>query len=732
MKSAGDEPLPTLMRNLLFSALLTAAFCTQTLAQSHQFSDTLKGVGEDIVVTANRSERKLSNVAVPVTLLSKTTIQQTGSLRLQDILQEQTGLVLVNSPLASTLSGYPNPFGQGIQMMGLDPAYTAILLDGEPLIGRNAGILKLGRLATGNIRQVEIIKGPSSSLYGSEAMAGVINIITDPPSGEAVDLQLHHATNDTWGTTLSYRNRFARTGVQFFINRYSTGGYDLDPMIYGKTVDPSRDWTGQLKIQQEISSKAQLKVSLRNYDSRQDNNYQVYTSGVAAIALGSTREQERSAFAQLRLLLNTNSRLYLRTSYDRYVNRSFVDLDKTTVRFDETSFDQSLIKPEVQYERSRPGRSQYVAGFGAALESIEASRYAGLQRVSTVYAFTQKEWYLLQQKLTIIAGGRIDKRSDFAAHLSPRLALAYKAGKYIKLTASAGWGFKAPDFRHMYLNFYNAQVGYSLLGSRTLSDELQKLQQQGLLQNGADISPYLATKDLRPETSFGMHAGVKYSRQALSAEAGFFRNDIDHLIDVYALPFTRSNGLPVYSYHNVSSVFIQGFQTDISYRISPSWVVSGGYQFLDAKDKQVLKNIDNGTVYKRDPVTFQTTLVTRSNYYGLANRSKNSGNAKILYDNRAHGFDAYLRVVYRGRYGVSDVNGNNIIDDSREMTAGYAMVNIAASKTIGNHFRLQAGVENLFNYTNPTQLANIAGRLFFLNLNYSIDQLFTKTKTHRS
>jgi outer membrane receptor for ferrienterochelin and colicins len=105
----------------------------------------------EVVVAANRSERKLGNVAVPVQLVSQKTILQTGSLRLQDILQEQTGLVIVNSTLGSALNGYPNPFGQGVQMLGLDPAYTLILLDGEPLIGRNGGILKLGRLSTGNI-----------------------------------------------------------------------------------------------------------------------------------------------------------------------------------------------------------------------------------------------------------------------------------------------------------------------------------------------------------------------------------------------------------------------------------------------------------------------------------------------------------------------------------------------------------------------------------------------------
>ena len=121
----------------------------------------------EVVVTATRAERKLGNVAVPVTIISQKQIQQAGTLRLRDILQETTGLFITSG------------FGAGVQMQGLSADYTMILIDGEPLVGRTAGVLDINRIAVGNIKKIEIVKGPSSSLYGSEAMAGVINIITD-------------------------------------------------------------------------------------------------------------------------------------------------------------------------------------------------------------------------------------------------------------------------------------------------------------------------------------------------------------------------------------------------------------------------------------------------------------------------------------------------------------------------------------------------------------------------
>ncbi|MBI5856415.1 MAG: TonB-dependent receptor [Sphingobacteriales bacterium] len=684
----------------------------------------------EVIITANRSERKMGNVAVPVQLISQKTIRQTGSLRLQDILQEQTGLVIVNSSLGSALNGYPNPFGQGVQMLGLDPAYTLILIDGEPLIGRNGGILKLGRLGTGNIRQIEIVKGPSSSLYGSEAMAGVINIITQSPLKATAEVQIHRATNNTWGTGLSYGNRFNKTGIQLFINRYSSSGYDLDKTIYGKTVDPFREWNGQLKVAHDFSNKLQLLASLRQFDSKQNNDYQILWQNQPAVAKGYTKEKDQSAFVQLRWQVKPEHRFYFRTFYDHYRNNSFVNLDKTTTRFDETSFDQSILKPELQFE-SKHKTNNYVAGAGAYFEMIDASRYAGKRNLTTLYAFTQKEWSLLHDKFTLIAGGRIDKRSDFAAKISPRIAVAFKPGSKWKFTASSGWGFKAPDFRHLYLSFYNSQIGYSLIGAKELSSQLQQLQQQGLLQPGADINPYLKENDLKPETSFGSHIGAKFNGDKWNMEAGLFRNDIQNLIESFSLTFNRSNGQPIFSYHNIGKVYTRGVELNIKYRLVKTISFSAGYQFLDAKDKDVLKKIDEGKLYKRDLNTYVTSPVKHSDYFGLFNRSKHTANFKVEYNDGKTGWNIYARAVYRGQFGFTDLNGNNIADDPAEMVSGFWMTNFAVSKSFLHCFSTQCGVENLLNYTNPARLSNIAGRLFFINLNYSLANNNNKHKQHQ-
>ena len=91
-----------------------------------------------------------------------------NSSRLSDILDDQIGIFIVPD-----FGG-----GNGIQIQGLDSEYTLLLVDGYPIIGRQSGTLDLDRIAIGNIEKIEIIKGSSSSLYGTDAIGGVVNLIT--------------------------------------------------------------------------------------------------------------------------------------------------------------------------------------------------------------------------------------------------------------------------------------------------------------------------------------------------------------------------------------------------------------------------------------------------------------------------------------------------------------------------------------------------------------------------
>ena len=710
--------------------ITTAIFILLQLSALSQkkFNDT--SIIREVVVTATRTEKSIGDIPVPIQVISKKFIQQTGSQKLIDILQQQTGLVLADNPLGQALQGYPNPFGSGIQLQGLDPAYTLILLDGEPLTGRNAGILNLGRIAVGNIQQIEIIKGPATSLYGSDALAGVINIITEKPTTNIASIQVHRASNNTWGFTSNNTIKKNKTVLQLFANRYSSSGYDLDKTIYGKTVDPYRNYSFAVKLFYDINARTQLQSSARVFTQKQFNNYLVYTSNQPETVDGSTNESDWSLNNQLSHRFSKKVKLVSRFYVTGYQDNANVFLQKNDSLFDRSFLHQFLLKPELQLELGEKQNEQFITGFGYNYETIDASRYAAEKRFNSLYVFSQKEWHPITH-LNITLGARLDKNSLYKAQFNPKLAVAYKPIEKLTLIASIGSGFKAPDFRQQFLFFTNSLVGYTLLGANELNNGLVQLKQQGQIDASVDLTPYLTDHTLLPERSVGTNVGFRLKPgNNTMINAGVFRNDISNLIDRYNLPFTKTNNQSIYSYVNVNRVFTQGFDCSISQKLLDVFTINAGYQYLEAKDKDVIERIKENKIVKRDPVTFASTYVSSSEYGGLFNRSKHSANLQLMYSNKQHWLNGSIRAVYRGRFGYSDINGDNILDDDREYVKGYMLLNSSISIAFKNGLQLQTGSDNILNHLDKDKLPNLSGRTFFVNCNLNLQKIFSKNKNN--
>lgn len=681
-----------------------------------------------VVVTATRTEKVIGDVPVPVTIITKKAIQQSGSQRLSDVLQQQAGLILADNPLGQALQGYPNPFGAGVQLQGLDPAYTLILVDGEPLTGRNAGVLNTDRIPIGNIQQIEIVKGPASSLYGSDALAGVINIITEAPKQTGHKLLLYHASNQTWGVTLNHTLRTKKTGIQLFANRYSSGGYDLDKNIYGQTVDPFTQYSFGAKAITQFNSRTQLTNSVRFFNGLQRNNYLTYAAAQPGVVTGNTTETDWSINNQLQNRISQYTKLTARLYATGYNNNGTVYLQKNDSLFDNSFLRQWMVKPEVVIETGRKTNQQFIAGAGFTYETINSSRYAAAQRLTTFYTFVQKEWWIAN-KFNLTLGTRIDKHNLFALQVNPKIATAYKFNQRWMISAAAGRGFKAPDFRQQFLSFNNSLVGYTLLGNATLFTGLTSLQQQGQIDAAISLSPFSNQAALKAENAVGLNIGVRFTPSANTAVSiDLFRNDIDNLIERYNLPFTKTNGQAIFSYTNINKVFTQGVSVQARQQIGKNWELMGNYQYLQAKDKAIVDKIKRGELYGRDPVSFISTTVRIADYGGLFNRSKHTASFQLAYNYQPAAINANLRAVYRSRLGFSDVNGNAILDDAREYINGYTLLHATVGKQFNRGVGLQMGIDNLLNHTDPARMPGLAGRTFFVNCTINWQQLFINHK----
>ncbi|MEC7265521.1 MAG: TonB-dependent receptor, partial [Bacteroidota bacterium] len=199
-------------------------------------------------------------------------------------------------------------------------------------------------------------------------------------------------------------------------------------------------------------------------------------------------------------------------------------------------------------------------------------------------------------------------------------------------------------------------------------------------------------------------------------------NDFKNLIDTRILA-SKTNGQNVFGYINRDRVYTQGFEMDIRYKPWKNLNLSAGYQLLYAYDKDKREAVKNGEVFARDPETLQTVRLSTSDYFGLENRSRHTLNAKVFYEIPEWDANANIRVTYRSSFGLTDQNGNNLLDVYDDTFAkGYALVNLTFGKTFFEHYQLQLGAINLLDFKGSNPLATQDNEVL---LNPGI-QLFTK------
>ncbi|WP_339839746.1 TonB-dependent receptor [uncultured Maribacter sp.] len=668
---------------------------------------------DEVIVTATRTQRQLSSLPLPVTLIGKKKILQSGTVRLNEILNEQTGIITVADE-----SGF-----QGVQIQGIASDYILILMDGVPLVGRSAGNFDLSRLTVGNIKQIEVVKGPSSSLYGSEALGGVINIITEKPTSDVLagNASYRIGTFSQQDINIDIKQGFKKFRYGFFANRFSSNGYDLNEDVAGQTVNPYTNYTLNGRLYYDFSNKLSLFTSARFYDQNQDAGFTLDSIQYE----GDTKEREWNAHARLDHKWNPNLTMAYELYYTNYTaNELLVDPISADV-LSENDFNQKLFRPEVRgsfkfasendSEAKGFRNGSLTAGVGLQLDELDRTYFDETVNFTSQYLYAQYDFNPIEN-LNVIAGARFDNHSEYNNQFSPKLAMRYKVSDVFSLKGSVGYGFKAPDFRQLYFDFTNSAVGYTVLGYNVALDKLKELEEQEQILDVVVTEEDLS-KPLEAESSVGYNLGFTFKRGNSTTEVNFFRNDFKNLIDTRIIA-RKTNGQNVFSYINFDEIYTTGFEVNSGYKISYNLNISAGYQLLYAYDKQKKQDIEEGQVFVRNPSSGQTEAVSQSDYFGLVNRSRHNANFKVYYDIPSASTNLNLRVLYRSKYAQFDTNGNGLIDTyDSSFIDGFMTVNAAASKIFYNDFTLQVGANNLLDYTD-NNIPTMPGIQGYVKLNY--------------
>ncbi len=687
----------------LYISVLSIFTLVKVYSQEIQADSTKVTEIDEVVLTATRTARQLSSLPLPVTLVSKNTIIDSGTIRLDEILNEQTGIITVADE-----SGF-----EGVQIQGIASDYILILIDGVPLVGRSAGNFDISRLTVGNIKQIEIVKGPSSSLYGSEALGGVINIITEKPKEEALSGNVSYRIGrfTQQDINLDIKQRIKDFGYGIFVNRFSSEGYDLNPDAEGQTVNPFENYTLNARVYNDFSEKLSVFASARYYNQNQDADFVLNDTNFE----GDSKEEEWNAHLRFDHTLRANVSFEYEVYFTNYTaTEKLADPISDDVLSD-SDFDQLLFRPEIRNIYTFKNNSKLTSGFGFQYDELDRTFFDEKVDFNSQYVYVQYDADFFE-KLNVIVGARFDNHSEYSNQLSPKLALRYKITDQIAAKASIGYGFKAPDFRQLYFDFTNSAVGYTVLGYNVALEKLEELQDQGQILDV--VVPESELQDpLEAESSIGYNVGVTYKKKNWNAEVNFFRNDFENLIDTRIIA-RKTNGQNVFSYFNFDEIYTTGIETNIGYKFNTNLTINAGYQLLYAFDKTKKDQVGNGEIFARDPVTNETIAVTTSEYFGLVNRSRHNANLKVFYEIPSIDTNLNLRLIYRSKYALFDTNGNGLIDDyDTSFVDGFVTTNISANKTFFKNFNLQIGANNLFDYTD-TNIPTLPGIQWYARLNY--------------
>ncbi len=701
---------------------------TVSTSDSTAQADSLWSIEMDpVVVTATKTQKSLNNVTVPASVITNEDIESRGSVRLSDLLREETAFQFDYS------------HGTGVQIQGLDPEYTLLLIDGEPMIGRTAGTLDLDRVSLSSVKRVEVVRGPSSSLYGSEALAGVINIITGEPQ-QSRSLTVSGRFGRYTTADLNAMGEFVEGPLSGSVsaNFYRTDGYDLSEDATGQTAPKQDDYTVTSDLAYDLGTATTLDVDGRL--NVQQTDYR--TADRQQQELNGERDQTDWNVATT---LRHEFRPGLRgqaTLYGSWFNFDRTEtLQQSGEVVDELSTDQFFGKAETEWNVTLPYDNLVTAGGGIITESISGVNLlrSGTERRRSGFVFVQDE-FSPTDWLQMTASARFDANEDYESELSPKGGVLVEPIDGLRLRASVGTGFKAPTFRELYYDFTNSSVGYTVLGSAHVESGVDGLRENGRIAR--ELGRFADIEDLEPENSLSFNGGIETDLlPQLSTSVNLFHNDVENLIDSQLI-LEKTGGGPypfVFTYFNVGEAFTQGLESKVTLRplrgtdLESSLgrvALTVGYQYLEAKSRDAIDRIEAGEAF-RVPNNPQSPdfdpnapKLQKDDYIGLFNRSKHSGSLQLRYRHETLGLTVTLRGTYRGEYGFSDTNQNGVFDEFDNEADSYTSWNTTVRKTLLDRATLTLGVDNLTDaspeYTPGSPVPVFAGREFYAGLSVQL------------
>ncbi|MFH1853068.1 MAG: TonB-dependent receptor [Candidatus Neomarinimicrobiota bacterium] len=625
-----------------------------------KLSETFFQLGE-VVVTGTRTEKIHQNVPVTTEIISRKDIDDSGTLDLGELLNQRAGVATTAS-----VEG-----GAVVNLMGIDSRYILILVDGQPITGKFNNRVSLEQVPTSVIEKIEIIKGPNSSLYGSEAMGGVINVITSKQvSGIKVSARLRQSGDMT---TMLVNNEEQFFGPEYGkqTNLQTNLGYG-DAAVTGRLnldytyslpndIAPhiSVDEINRFSLGSELTYKTipQLKLHSKYdlYRSLEESHSSAMNAATTVNRNNILADASYKPLESLEIQVIGRWSDYYRL-YDQ-IRPWNVDTGEYESR-DTTTADDLEMELIGIYSMDN---STLNIGFEQGVTKYAGERLnEGERSLTTSSLYGQYEFSPLHNT-TLVIGTRWDDNNEIEPVISPRLAVMYALDQRWKLRAAYGRGYRQPSFMERYIDWYHAGIGYSIIGN----------------------------PDLKPERSNGWNIGVEYYHPgAYQVSLMIYRTKFYDMIDDYIYDGdNQTYPGTAFSYRNINEVRFTGIEFQNRWKISDQWLASWGYNFVDNRD-----------------------LETDSL---ISNTQPHTGNIRISYQSKNSRLSGSIKAKLVGPYYPEDFDTD--LDDFIRATTKretFGIFDLDLKYALTRHAKLAVGSQNILDYTDDRYGPFIGRRVY--------------------
>ncbi len=502
----------------------------------------------EIVVGATRTSRTIAQIPTRVETIAGEEIDEKISMEPSNItmlLNESPGIVVQQT---SAVSG-----NASIRIQGLDGRYTQLLRDGFPLYGGFSGGLSLLQVPPLDLRQVEIIKGPASTLYGGDAIAGLVNLVTRTPgpAGSAPERSLLLNATSAGGLDAGafLTGRSARLGYTLLASANTQSAYDGDDDAFTNLPQTRR-----------------VTLAPRGY---------FYPSERTTIWLGLNGTAERREGGDVAVIEDDAEGYAEQSESLRLTSQARLDHTLTsgaivTLKQSLSRFDRSVALPGYRFEGAqtatyseastlaRLGAHDVVAGLDLRTDAFDQQEVAGdgLDYAHlTVGAFVQDTWDVAE-RLALELGLRGDYHDDYGIFVLPRASALMRVTPSVSVRATGGLGYKAPTV------FLEPSEGRAFRGVLPLANNIDAETSVG------------GTVDLNVQTTLG-------DRVSLSFNQAFYATRLsDALVPIE----TPTTGQSLFGYRNADgSVLTRGLETNARFGLGDLKLFLG-YVYLDATE----------------------------------------------------------------------------------------------------------------------------------------------------